>query len=67
MSTDEKMNLPSKPAWHDLAEQATREDDGEKLCRLVEELCDSIDASQAAKKRPTPTAVIADEQGRAAK
>lgn len=51
MSTDRKMNIPPKPAWHELAEQATREDDGEKLCRLVEEICDSIDAAQDAKKK----------------
>ena len=50
MSTDRKMNTPTKPKWHELAEQATREDDGEKLCRLVEEICDTIDAAQAAKK-----------------
>ena len=53
MSTDHKMNDRTKPAWHNLAEQATREDDGERLCRLVEELCDSIDAVQAAKKKPS--------------
>ena len=54
MSTDRKMNDPPKPAWHELAEQATREDDGDKLCRLVQEICDSIDAAQDAKKRPKP-------------
>ena len=50
MSTDRKMNTPAKPKWHELAEKATHEDDGEKLCRLVEEICDTIDAAQAAKK-----------------
>ncbi len=67
MSSDDKMNVPTKPAWHDLAEQATREGDGEKLCRLVEELCDSIDATQAAKKKSSQPAIIAEEQGRSAK
>lgn len=66
MSTDNKMSDRAKPAWHDLAEQATREDDGEKLCRLVEEICDSIDA-QAAKKKPTLSTSISEEQGRSAK
>ena len=55
MSTDRKMNDLPKPPWHELAEQATREDDGDKLCRLVEEICDSIDAAQDAKKRPKQT------------
>ncbi len=66
MSTDEKMNRPTKPAWHDLAERATREDDGEKLCRLVEQMCDSIDEQAAKKKRAQP-AVVDDGQGRSAK
>jgi hypothetical protein len=56
MSTDRKMNALPKPAWHELAEQATREDDGDKLCRLVEEICNTIDAARAAKKRPPQTA-----------
>jgi hypothetical protein len=55
MSTDHKMNAQPKPAWHELAEQATREDDGDKLCRLVEEICDTIDAARAAKKSPPQT------------
>lgn len=52
MSTDRKIKDPPKPAWHELAEQATREGDGDKLCRLVEEICDTIDAARAANKRP---------------
>lgn len=66
MSTDDNMNLPIKSVWHDLAERATREDDGEKLCRLVEQMCDSIDEQAAKKKRPQPT-LADDEQGRSAK
>jgi len=66
MSTDKKMNLSTKPVWHDLVEQATREGDGEKLCRLVEEICDSIDA-QAAKKKPALSTSFGEEQGRSAK
>jgi len=52
MSTEEKMNLQTKPAWHELAEQATQEIDGERLRQLVEEICDKIDAAQADKKKP---------------
>ena len=51
MTSDRKINDPPKPAWHELAEQATREDDGEKLCRLVEEICDTIDAAEISKKK----------------
>jgi hypothetical protein len=67
MSTDDKMRDRAKPAWHNLAEQATQEGDGEKLCRLVEELCDSIDAAQAAKKRPSQSATPKEEQSEAQK
>lgn len=64
MSTDRKMNDPPQPAWHELAEQATREDDGEKLCRLVEEICDSIDAAQAKKRPKTASEVKAVESSK---
>lgn len=67
MSTDDKMNHRTKPAWHNLAERATQEGDGEKLCRLVEELCDSIDAAQAEKKRPSQPATSKAEQADAQK
>ena len=56
MSTDEKMNLQTKPAWHELAEQATQENDGEKLRQLVEQICDKIDAAHAEKKKPALSA-----------
>ena len=66
MTTDNNRNVPTKPAWHDLAERATHENDGEELCRLVEEMCDSIDASQASKKKPSQPALVSEEQGRSA-
>lgn len=62
MSTDDKMNDRTKPVWHNLAEKATQEGDGEKLCRLVEEICDSIDAAQAAKKKNSQRATTEAEQ-----
>lgn len=67
MSTDGKMSVPTKPAWHDLAEQATREGDGEKLCRLVEELCDTIDATRAATRKVPRSAVANEAQERSTK
>jgi len=56
MSTDENTNLQTKPSWHELAEQATQENDGEKLRQLVEQICDDIDAAQAQKKKPNLSA-----------
>jgi hypothetical protein len=52
MSTDKKIDPQTKPTWHELAEQATQENDGEKLRQLVEQICDKIDAAQAEKKKP---------------
>lgn len=54
MSTDPKTSPPANQTWLNLAEQAAREEDGEKLRQLVEQICDSIDANAAKRKRPNP-------------
>ena len=43
--------------WRQIAEQATKEQDPEKLLQLVEQLCDALDAERAAlRQRSTASA-----------
>lgn len=41
-----------KPAWRDLAEQASKEPNSRKLFALVEQLCDALDGKVQPKVDP---------------
>ena len=45
--------------WRDLASQASKEADPQKLSQLVQQLCDSLDHIEQQKKRPAQLAASA--------
>lgn len=51
----QEMSKPSERDWREIAEQATKETNPEKLVRIVEELCGALDKrNQQNQSQSTP-------------